>query len=221
MMSNKKITLPSRIIATLLGKSPWQTPWQCFVERVTGKCNFSTNAAMQHGLKYESDAVEVYKLHTKNRVQLHKETFHHPEFHFITGKIDGLITTKNGKKAILEVKCPFTKKFPNPNEDFCEISNFYWTQVQIYMEILGVGETHFVEYYRQENRSLFRYQIIYRDLMWFQETIPKIKKFHREITHYKNIGIEMHPVYEVIQRWENDDLERLEEEFEEKLAVSG
>ena len=215
-MTLKRVTLSARTIGTLLGKNPWQTPWQCFVEKVTGKSAFSTNAAMQHGLRYEKQAVDVYKVQTQHEVETPKETFVHPSYSFITGKIDGLITKKDGKKAILEVKCPYTKKFPDSNDKDWEVKEFYWIQVQIYMEILNIGETHFVEYYFDNNRSLFRSQVIFRDQHWWHINQPKIERWYKEIVFYKDMGLEMHPVYEVIKQWERKDCS-LEEQFEEKL----
>ncbi len=206
----RKVTLSARTIGTLLGKSPWQTPWQCFIEKVTGNSAFSTNAAMQHGLRYESQAVDSYRIHTKNEVETPTKTFVHPSYSFITGKIDGLVTKDNGKKAILEIKCPYTKKFPDSNDQEWSVKDFYWIQVQIYMEILNVNETHFVEYYIDDNRSLFRMKTITRDKQWWFDNQPTIENRYKEILLYKEIGLEKHPVYRTIKLWENDDIGEIE-----------
>ena len=192
-----KLTLSSRIIATLLGESPFETAWSQFVSKVTGKNNFSMNYAMEHGNKYESEAVEMYKLVTKNEVETPKNIFKHDKYDFITGAIDGIVNDN----IILEIKCPYRNQYPEMNESF-EICKFYWCQVQIYMEILDKDETHFVEYYRKlDNNISFRWKIIKRDKEWFAMILPKAIKFYDEIKLYREIGIEKHPVQAAIDNW--------------------
>lgn len=200
----KKVTLSARTIGTLLGKSPWQKPWECFVEKVTGKYSFSTSMAMQHGLKNEQKAIEVYKIQTGNEVFTTNKIYSHPQYSYITGKIDGLVKKSNGKNVILEVKCPYVKKFPDPNVEEWDIKEFYWIQVQMYMEILNIDETHFVEYYINDKKSMLRYQVVTRDKSWWNENIHCIKRFYEEIVLYKEIGIQKHPVFVTIEEWEQD-----------------
>lgn len=195
----KKITLSSRTIGALLGKSKWKTPWETFVEKITGRNNFCTTTAMSHGIKYENEALKQYENHTGNKVDGKGKLIVHPEYSYITGKIDGFVDDSG---ILLEVKCPYTKKFPDPNEEEWDIDDFYWVQVQIYMEIMRVNETHFIEYYRDSNRSFFRYKSIYRDSEWFAGVYPKIEKYYDEIIQYKEIGIDNHPIYKMIGEWE-------------------
>lgn len=200
----RTITLSARTIGTLLGKSPWQKPWECFVEKITGKYSFSTSMAMQHGLKNEQKAIECYKIQTNNEVLTSNKIYNHPRYNYITGKIDGLVKKSNGKNAILEVKCPYVKIFPDPNIEEWEIKEFYWIQVQLYMEILNIDETHFVEYYVIDKKSMMRYQVITRDKNWWNKNICIIERLYNEIILYKEIGINKHPVYITIEDWEND-----------------
>lgn len=188
--------LSARTIGTLLGKSRWQTPWQCFCEKVTGIRSFSTNAAMNHGLKYEKTALDIYSIHTGNEYSMVGKSIAHPSYDFITGKIDGFVESKD---ILLEVKCPYNKKMP----DEFVVDDFYWIQVQIYMEILNINETHFIEYYRTNDVSSMRYKSIFRDKKWFEEIFPNIDKYYNEINLYKEIGIKNHPVYKVVDDWED------------------
>ena len=201
------VTLSSRTIGTLLGYSPFQTPWECFLEKVTKNCKFSTNAAMSHGIKYENEAVQLYTLSTKNKVDLPNNIFKHKDNNWMTGKVDGIVNLKDGKKAILEVKCPYRKKWPDVQKEW-NVDKFYWCQVQLYMEILNLDSTHFVEYYRhpeklQSGESLFRWKTINRDTNWFNSQFPKIEKYYKEICLYSEIGIDRHPVYKSIKEWED------------------
>lgn len=196
------LKLSSRTIGTLLGFSRWQTPWQCFKEKVTKKSFCNITPAMLHGIKYEKDAIAIYSIHTKNKCSMFGKSIEHPKYSFITGKIDGFIEDKN---ILIEVKCPYKKKNFDENmfnKNF-NIDKFYWVQVQIYMEIMNINETHFIEYYRSDNVSHMRYKSIFRDKQWFIDTIPMIKRYYNEILFYKKVGIDKHPVENFIKNWEN------------------
>ncbi len=199
-----KLTLSARTVATLLGKSPWNSSWNHFKEKVTKKCSFSTSTAMQHGLKYESEALMMYQIQSGNFLINHpNKTLTHPDFEWLTGKIDGIAVKKgNGEQVIIEVKCPYSKKFPNPNENDWKPIDFYWIQVQLYMEILNINETHFCEYYKDNSRCMFRWKVITRDKSWFEKNIPKILKIKDEILHYRKVGIDEHIVQKTINEWE-------------------
>jgi hypothetical protein len=181
-----RLTLSARIIGTLLGYSPFQSSWAQFVEKVTGKSTFCMNDAMRHGNKYEDQ-----------------------EFVYITGKLDGIVTMADGKRIVLEVKCPYRNTLPDSNLTDFEVSKFYWAQMQIYMEILDLDEAHYVEYYRKEGRVLFRWKSVIRDKDWFKSVLDQIKRFHKEIEQYKEKGIEEHPVYKTIGNWQTATIESI------------
>lgn len=200
-----KTTLSSRTVATLLGKSPWKSSWTHFKEKVTKKCLYSTSPAMQHGLRYESQALLMYQIESGNSFMTHSnKTLSHPEYVWLTGKVDGIAKKKDSEEmVIVEVKCPYSKKFPDPNENDWNPIDFYWIQVQVYMEILDINETHFCEYYKDIERSMFRWKVIYRDNSWFEKNIPKISKIRDEIIYYKEFGIDEHIVQKTINEWES------------------
>lgn len=216
MKSTKsKITLSARTIGTLLGYNKRNTPWKHFVEKSTKSYSTTSIQAINHGNKYEREAIHMYSLVTGRNVSLVNTLFYHKEYKWLTGAVDGIVDLGNNNKAILEVKCPYVKQFPNPNQKDWGIDDFYWSQVQIYMEILGIDKTHFVEYYRKEpalaeeetcgQSYLLRWKNIKRDRAWFRDNLPVIERYYKEITYFTENGIEKHPIYDAMKKWERMD----------------
>ena len=164
-MSNFNIS--ARNIGSLLGKCPWNDRWKTFLKIV--KINKDSSKATQHGIKYESEAINMYKLVSGNNdITIDKKICRHPKYKHLTGQVDGIVNLENDKKAILEVKCPYTDIIFNPLK--FEVKELYWIQVQIYMEIHNIDICHFCEYYRfDDNNIFFRWKEIERDIKWFEE----------------------------------------------------
>lgn len=193
------VTLSTRAIGSILGKNPWQSPWDCFVDKVSKKKPQGSRGvnSKRHGNIYEDEAVGVYKLISGNtNVIKDNKLLTHLEFPFINGKVDGIV---NGS-IVLEVKCPIAREFPKSNVKWT-VPELYWVQVQIYMELTNLETAHYCEYYRQKNESMFRFLEIPRDKNWFMESIPRLKTFVEGISKYKTEDIKDHPMYKTLWEW--------------------
>lgn len=172
-MSNFNIS--ARNVGSLLGKCPWNDRWKTFLKII--KNSKESSKATQHGIKYESEAIDMYKLVSgNNSITIDKKIFRHPKYKHLTGQVDGIVNLDNNKKVILEVKCPYTDIIFDPLK--FEVKELYWIQVQIYMEIHNVDLCHFCEYYRFDNNNIFfRWKEIERDPIWFDELIKTMDNF--------------------------------------------
>ena len=130
---SKNINISSRTLGSLLGKSPWTDKWETFMKII--KPHDPKNACM-HGIKYENDAIEMYKVVSGNKnVTIDKKTHRHNKYKYITGQVDGIVNLESGERVILEIKCPYSEKFDPVNFD---VKSLYWIQMQVYMEILDI-----------------------------------------------------------------------------------
>lgn len=179
------MSIPSRTLAELFGQSNWKSQWDTFLGIIAKSRPRSNRSAIDHGNRYEKIAIQMYKLNSGNyNVSDINKTFSHPEYKYITGKVDGIITMENGEKVVLEVKCPYgvsnLYKMPEFN-----VNDFYWVQVQIYMEILNVDKTHFCEYYRfDDNNVFFRWKEVQRDKEWFGSIIDNLDELKRKCDNH-------------------------------------
>ena len=172
-MSNFNIS--ARNIGSLLGKCSWNDRWKTFMKVV--KDNRKSTKATQHGIRYESEAIDMYKVVSGNKsVTIDKKIVRHPKYKHLTGQVDGIVDLDDDRKAILEVKCPYTDIIFDPLK--FEVKPLYWIQVQIYMEIHNVDICHFCEYYRfDDNNIFFRWKEIDRDPEWFEELVGVMDNF--------------------------------------------
>ena len=89
------------------------------------------------------------------------------------------------------------------------IPKYYWAQCQVYMNMLDCETSHYVEYYIEPNQdektAKLYYLEIKRDIQWWNESLPKIQKFHEEVRKYFEKGsLDEHPVRIAEKDWEKN-----------------
>jgi putative phage-type endonuclease len=110
-------------------------------------------------------------------------------------------------KCIIEIKCPF-KKDRIEELTLNNIPKYYWTQCQVYMNMLDCENSHYIEYYiepetKDEESGKLYYINIERDRKWWEESLPKIMLFHEEVKKYSEQGsLETHPVRLAEKEWQ-------------------
>lgn len=169
---SKNINISARTVGSLLGKSPWENNWEAFM-KIVKPPRIKVGNPCSHGIKYEKEAIDMYKIISgNNNVTIDKKMHRHTKHNYITGQVDGIVEFDNGGRAILEVKCPGYEILNT--EDF-KISSLYWVQVQIYMELFDIDVAHYCEYYRfNDNNCFFRWKEINRDRVWFGSVSTKM-----------------------------------------------
>ena len=150
---------------------------------------------------------------TGNRVDSNQANISHPEYEWITGRVDGLFhediyvqsktslkrkRSKSNNVCVLEVKCPLkTDRSETLTEQ--NVPMHYWCQCQVYLNMIGCDSVYYAEYYirpndNPENAKLY-YVKIKKDKLWWDESLVKIKKFYEEMKKYHVLGnLETHPV---------------------------
>lgn len=217
----KKIpNINARDFATILNINPYQTPFNLLEQKIEGKFPFFGNKFTDHGNKYESLALKVYEKESKNKVDPNQKNIKHPDYDWITGRLDGIsvielsiINKENKNKrrkvdtnCIVEIKCPLKVNREEPLT-VDNIPKYYWSQCQVYMEMINCEYTHYVEYYiapnAPEDSGVLHYVTIKRDREWWSSALPKIKAYREEMLKYHKLGsLDTHPVRISEKNWE-------------------
>jgi putative phage-type endonuclease len=218
----KKIpNISARDIPSILDLDPYMTSFELLENKVENKHQFFGNKFTEHGIKYERTAIDVYEKNTENIVDDKQVNIRHPEYNWISGRVDGIIKSekymnedKKKKRKInykiIEVKCPY--KYDREENNLCEqtVPKHYWVQCQVYMEMLNIDETVYVEFYIKPEASIntgkLYYTNIKRDKEWWNnECISKVQKFYDEMVKYCNNGtLEDHPVRKSEKLWKEN-----------------
>lgn len=244
-MSKKIPNINSRDFSTILGVNPYQTPFQLLEDKIEHKYPFFGNKFTEHGNRYEKTAIDHYEIETGNKVDSNQKNFSHPEYSWITGRMDGITiinndidentttlsrkrkmnnTNRSIKKRklnngdaqtqeqevdntfIIEIKCPLKADRTEPLT-IDNIPKYYWTQIQVYMNMIDCNNSHYVEYYikpdEPQESGILHYITVKRDRKWWDESLPKIKKFYEEMKKYCELGsLETHPVRQIEKEWQ-------------------
>ena len=204
--------ITARDFASILNMNPYETPYQCLQSNIIKK-SFFGNKFTEHGCKYEKSAIEMYEKETNNKVNTEQVNCSHPEYEWITGRVDGttIINKKySGNKkrkieCVIEVKCPIKKQVEQLSID--NIPIYYWAQCQVYMNMLNYDITHYVEFYIEPNAEIETGKLMYieikRDIEWWDKVLPKIKLFYDEMVKYSTLeSLENHPIRIKEKEWE-------------------
>ena len=122
--------------AAVLGKSPWLTPYQLWLNK-TGRATTKTTAAMQHGTDMEPSARAAYEAQTGEVMQ--------PlvlQAGLYSASLDGM--DLDGK-LIVEIKCPYrgTESALWKEALAGNVPPYYQLQVQHQLYVAGAAIAHF------------------------------------------------------------------------------
>jgi len=208
---SSKIKIPkinARDFATILGLNPYQTAFELLENKIENKHCFYGNKFTEHGNKFEKEAIKLFEKKTGYSVDTDMINIKHCKYDWISGRLDGIIKQeyelKRGKrkreekKYVVEIKCPLK----NDREEELTLENVpkhYWSQCQVYMQMIQSDYTFYIEYYFPDK---LYYVKIERDDKWWKENIKKVEKFYKEVKNYKEKGsLEEHPVRKTEKKW--------------------
>ena len=227
----KKIpNISARDIATILGINPYQTAYELLEDKIEHKHPFFGNKFTDHGNRYENQAIKSFETNIRNKNQnvilnSNLANTKHPEIVWLTGRLDGILEIdeeiyddidkfRKRKRVIrktqcvLEIKCPLKSDRIEPLTEN-NVPHHYWSQCQVYMNMIDCEYGYYVEYYikpndNEENAKLY-YVKLHRDRDWWDKIIPKIKLFREEIIKYCKLGnLETHPIRIMENQWKSD-----------------
>ena len=171
-------------VATAIGMNPYSSRADLVYKKCGGKDVFKGNAATKHGEKWEDTAIRIY-CEKYNDTSFEFGLLPHPTIPFLGGSPDGI----TAKGIVLEVKCPLMRTIiPGV------VPAYYLPQVQIVMECTNLEVAHFIQYKPPPN-EVFDVTIVPRDRNWFARYFPVMDFFWKEVTHYREIGLEYNPVH--------------------------
>ena len=182
--SERHQRLTASDVATAIGMNPYSSRADLIYKKCGGKDVFKGNAATKHGEKWEDTAIRIY-CEKYNDKSFEFGLLPHPTIPFLGGSPDGI----TAKGIVLEVKCPLMRNIiPGV------VPAYYLPQVQIVMECTNLEVAHFIQYKPPPN-EVFDVTIVPRDRDWFTRYFPVMDFFWREVTHYREIGLEHNPVH--------------------------
>ena len=119
-------------VAAILGLSKWKTPLDVYNAKIEETPSEESNPSIEWGNRLEPVIRQKYSDVTGLSVKCPNETFRHPEHSFMIANVDGICS--DGR--ILEIKTARTGADWG-EEGTDEIPDYYLTQVQHYMTVLG------------------------------------------------------------------------------------
>ncbi len=153
--------------AALMGCG-FNTPYEIWLKKLSGE-EIAVNEHMQRGRNLEPMAREY--LENLWGIELLPECHIHPKFEGIMASLDGL--SSNG--VLVEIKCPTAKNHDKVVQE--GIPDYYFSQVQHQMEVVGVSEMMFVSYCPDVSERPHLQRIV-KDDSYCQQLIEKELAFY-------------------------------------------
>jgi hypothetical protein len=165
-----------KMIKNVLNKMP-QKNKEAFTESV----NHITNT--QFGIRFENNGIDIYKQKTGNEVEkcskyfkqelfiIENETDDCMDIWSIGGKVDGIVTEKDGSKSILEIKNRVNKLFNN-------VRDYEKVQCYAYMYALDINTIYLSEILKsRKNNNMNIFEIKFKEEFWQKEILDNINNF--------------------------------------------
>ena len=151
----------------IMEASPWKTPYQLWLEKVSSDHLYKKSESMQRGLDLENEArvkfEEMTGLFVLPEVRFHKE------HEWMMASLDGIdIEQKN----VVEIKCP--SKIDHNIALNGEIPTKYFPQLQHQIEVCEIDMAYYFSY-DGENGTIVK---VYRDDKYIKQMLTKEEEFY-------------------------------------------
>lgn len=131
-LKNRQSGIGGSDVAAILGLSKWKTPLDVYNDKIAEKPIEESNPSIEWGNRLEPVIRQKYADETGLTVTIPNQTFRHPEHSFMIANVDGLLPDG----SVLEIKTARSGADWG-EEGTDEIPEYYLTQVQHYMAVLG------------------------------------------------------------------------------------
>ena len=124
--------------AVIMKVSPWKSVIELWAEKVEGvRKEFKSNELMKWGKILEIPVIEEYCKSSGRRVITDEDLCHfsHPDYDFMIGNVDGIISDEKKGNGILEVKIKNVYTKWHPDWETGNIPQNYKIQLQHYLNI--------------------------------------------------------------------------------------
>lgn len=114
--------------------NPYSSKLQYFIDKVIGS-TFKGSTATFHGQKYEQVVIDIYQ--KLNNTKIHEfGLLNHPTIDWLAASPDGI--TEEG--IVIEIKCPYRRTITGIPPIY------YWIQVMLQLETIGLDHCDFTEF---------------------------------------------------------------------------
>lgn len=162
----------------LLGTNKYKSKQTVFKNKTT-KQSFYSNPHLEHGIKYEKDAISEFEKLTGKKVW-ELGLVRHPIESWIGASPDGVCETGE----LIEVKCPVTRPILTA-ADYeplgCPIQ--YYHQVQCQMYCTNLEKCFFIQYKPDPYQILIT--TVNKNKNWETESLPILKTFWNSVLEYR------------------------------------
>lgn len=174
-------------MASILGENPFpdQGPLDVMFKKKF-HVFFEGNEATKHGQKYEP--VALRKFLDRSGAKLEPSSYERSsDYPWISGTVDALVTTVDGRRAVVEIKCPLHRPIPKDGQQ--KYPQYYYAQMQTYMQLTDREVCLFVQYKPEmptpKGRKMKPEQLdvceVPRDRAYIYERLPRLKRFWDEL----------------------------------------
>lgn len=155
-----------------------KTPYMLWEEKIL-KTEKASTAAMEHGKKYEPEALAWFEAQT-GIIMIPQEAIEDQEYPWMRATLDGINITKD---AIIEIKCPYSLKSHMETKRSKQVPEIYVPQCQHQMRVANVKKMYFLSYATFDPSDSVLLEIE-RDDAYISELIKKEKEFWDCVQHH-------------------------------------
>lgn len=178
-------------VSTILNTNPFDNKENLLKKKLNRSVDSINNDAVKHGQFFEDIGKEIYEKRTKNKI-FTPGLIIHPKYNWIGASPDGIVKDSH----LVEFKCYYKKEITD-----C-IPIYYWTQMQIQMEVCNYDECDYVEciFKKYNNKNDYRQDSVFpkgihkgvywklydfkitrvrRDKLWFHKSFNQLYNFNK------------------------------------------
>ena len=178
---------------TIMGVSPWKTPYQLWQEKLGIGEEDKDSSAKRYGREHEQEARDQYQLITGHLVE--PEVVFHPTIPYIMASLDGL---SSDKKHMVEIKCPGEGDHLIAKEG--QIPEKYYPQLMhqlVCAEQFGISSVDYVSYRNGESLIIG----VPRDEKYIKKMLAAHDKFWKQVQNFEMPELTDRDLRERDEKW--------------------
>lgn len=160
--------------ATIMGVSPWSSPYMLWEEKLGLRPPKEMNFAMSEGKRKEESARKRFSEIIGKNIQ--PDVIIHPTYNYLLASLDGI---SEDRQIICEIKHPGRKDHEEALEG--RVPEKYYPQVQMQMEVSGLPLNHYFSCYGEDACVV----IVERNRAFIDKMMPLLHDFYKCMITFK------------------------------------
>ena len=160
--------------ATIMGVSPWSSPYMLWEEKLGLRPPKEMNFAMSEGKRKEESARKRFSEIIGKNIQ--PDVIIHPTYNYLLASLDGI---SEDRQIICEIKHPGRKDHEEALEG--RVPEKYYPQVQMQMEVSGLPLNHYFSCYGEDACVV----IVERNRAFIDKMMPLLHEFYKCMVTFK------------------------------------